>query len=233
MNESKTPLTDDKRTEICVAFPLEGNNDEWFLRFNEMEKHARSLEVQLASVTQSAKDLAANFRASEVKRIEAERLLAEAKNALMFERNEGITDKFNHLCDERNKLAARVKLLESENAKNNAASVTWDLCVAQARVVELEKALEVAIEWSKALKLYLEKGQITNKEVEQAAIRCEYYLNKALQSSPSTALQHLQDLERKAGALNWLNTVDGMDWFSCCEYGDATLEAIEAAMKEK
>lgn len=43
--------------------------------------------------------------------------------------------------------------------------------------------------------------------------------------------QEHQELERMAKALDWLNTVDGMDWFSCCDYGDATLTAIETAMK--
>jgi hypothetical protein len=124
--------------------------------------------------------------------------LVEAKNALMVEKNDGVTDKFNHLCDERNQLAARV--------------------------VELEKALKELI----AL-----REQLGNPSLTPIDKRRFVALEELLRSSPSTALQHLQDLERKAKALDWLNTVDGMDWFSYCEYGDATLEAIEAAMKEK
>jgi imidazolonepropionase-like amidohydrolase len=37
----------------------------------------------------------------------------------------------------------------------------------------------------------------------------------------------------KAKALDWLNTVSGMDWFSNCDYGEATLSAIKQAMREE
>ena len=47
------------------------------------------------------------------------------------------------------------------------------------------------------------------------------------------AVQELTLLIQKANALDWLNTVDGMDWFSNCDYGEATLSAINQARKEQ
>ena len=40
------------------------------------------------------------------------------------------------------------------------------------------------------------------------------------------------ELAAERARLDWLNSVDGMDWFSHCDYGTATRVAIDAAMKE-
>ena len=40
------------------------------------------------------------------------------------------------------------------------------------------------------------------------------------------------ELAAERARLDWLNGVDGMDWFSNCDYGIATRAAINAAMKE-
>ena len=41
-----------------------------------------------------------------------------------------------------------------------------------------------------------------------------------------------RELAAERARLDWLNGVDGMDWFSNCDYGIATRAAINAAMKE-
>lgn len=64
------------------------------------------------------------------------------------------------------------------------------------------------------------------KAEEYSSIECSHAVEDRDQLKARVA-----ELERKAKALDWLNTVEGMDWFSHCDYGDATLEAIEAAMK--
>lgn len=38
------------------------------------------------------------------------------------------------------------------------------------------------------------------------------------------------ELEKDKERLDWLNTVDGADWYSHCDYGDATRIAIDAAI---
>ena len=40
------------------------------------------------------------------------------------------------------------------------------------------------------------------------------------------------ELAKERARLDWLNGVDGMDWFTHCDYGTATRESIDAAMKE-
>ena len=41
-----------------------------------------------------------------------------------------------------------------------------------------------------------------------------------------------RELAAERARLDWLNGVDGMDWFTHCDYGIATRAAIDAAMKE-
>lgn len=54
--------------------------------------------------------------------------------------------------------------------------------------------------------------------------------NTQLSADNQQLRDELELQARKAKALDWLNTVEGMDWLSHCDYGDATLEAIESAI---
>jgi len=42
------------------------------------------------------------------------------------------------------------------------------------------------------------------------------------------AAEH-RNAEFAKAQLDWLNSVAGMDWFTCCDYGEATREAIDSA----
>jgi len=76
----------------------------------------------------------------------------------------------------------------------------------------------------------------TAKEsAERRALKLTVQLKSWLCTERETALTELTAIiaenEELKKSLDWLNTVDGMDWFSCCEYGEATLEAIQSARK--
>lgn len=108
-----------------------------------------------------------------------------------------------------------------------------------ARCAELEKAIELKNVCLCFLNSVVKSG-------EQWSEHCENMFQEALSAkgyTPSDSLKHLQELERKAKALDWMNTtLTGVNYNieACCwmtdvesQSGNTPLEAIEAALNKQ
>jgi len=130
---------------------------------------------------------------------------------------------------EREEFRQAIATLETRHAATmlHTQSVVDENTKLAARVVELEKAFGHTNVKPPA---GIDKRQGTCLKCgELFWLHLEHFCN------PSTALQHLQDLERKAKALDWLNEGrlhDLSDWMFLFGKGESVLDAIEKAMKK-